>query len=444
MKTTAEKHHKFPAVYLIIFLAGLTFLIYEVSWNRLLSLLLGTTVTASTIVLASFMAGFGVGAYVWGRFANRRTRIGHLLAYLLGGIGVFSALNYFFITDLIPDLYSSLAGSGISTGLTELIVFGITGGMLFIPAFLMGGVFPIVSKIAIRSDNTIASSLGTIYSLETLGSTTGGLMTGFILLGALGQMNTLITAVVINLLLAVWLLLTKKFNNAGLISEGDSSTAIEPKNKSSLKKSKRKTQSPSSLKKTALIGAFICGFSILTLQVIWIRILRTYFTNTSYTFALVSSLVILGLFTGSYLFKKRGDRIRDYQQAMFRAILLMGITTALGLLLLVYLPQVLMFPFQSVLENPLARVLLLPFIAAILIIYPPAVFSGFAFPLACSMYTAGRDSISKDVGFVLMVNTIGSVIGPIAAAFMLIPLLGASISVLLIIALMAIASIFII
>ena len=50
---------------LVVFLAGFTFLIHEVVWHRLLSLVLGATVTAATLVLALFMAGFGVGAFAW-------------------------------------------------------------------------------------------------------------------------------------------------------------------------------------------------------------------------------------------------------------------------------------------------------------------------------------------------------------------------------------------
>jgi spermidine synthase len=440
MKTTAENRVKPILIHLVIFLAGFTFLIYEVSWNRLLSLVLGTTVTASTIVLASFMAGFGVGAFIWGRFANRRTRIENLLAILLGGIGLFSAINYFLITVTIPSLYAFLAGSGLSNVWIELIVFGLTSGFLFIPAFLMGGVFPLVSKLAVGSSNRVASTLGRLYALETLGSTIGGLLTGFLFLGALGQMNTLILAVAINLSLAIWLFLTNQYNQ---LPEKEL-PSVKSKHKDLAEKSDRIKNIPiTDLRRTALIGAFICGFSILSLQMIWIRILRIYLTNTSYTFAMVSSLVILGLFTGSYLFKRTGERIGNHQHTMIRVIILMGVTTGFGLVLLIYLPQILMFPFQSALENPFARVLLLPFIAAILIIYPPAVFSGFAFPLACSMYTTGRKSISEDVGFVLMINTIGSVIGPIAAAFFLIPLLGVSVSVLLIISLLAGAALFI-
>ena len=51
----------------------------------------------------------------------------------------------------------------------------------------------------------------------------------------------------------------------------------------------------------ALVGTVVCGFAILGLQVLWFRMFRIYLTNTSYTFALVSSIAILGLFVGSLL-----------------------------------------------------------------------------------------------------------------------------------------------
>ena len=64
-----NKNNK-SVIFLIIFFAGFSFLIYEVSWNRYLSFILGTTVTASTIVLTAFMAGFGLGALILSKFAN--------------------------------------------------------------------------------------------------------------------------------------------------------------------------------------------------------------------------------------------------------------------------------------------------------------------------------------------------------------------------------------
>jgi spermidine synthase len=464
--------------YLVIFLAGFTFLVYEVCWNRLLSLVLGTTVMAATIVLASFMAGFGTGAYFWGRLAQVKNRIGLMLAALLAGVGLFSTFAYLLITRAIPFLYSTLAAGGVDAGVVEILIFALSAILLFVPTFLMGGVFPLLSKVAVSTDRMIAPTLGRLYASETLGSTLGGLATGFVLLGALGQKMTLAVAVIINLSLAVWLVISQRL--AGSIPElGAGSVAVQKSSPTTRAQSRPGSKiDQKSLRQTALLGAFTCGFCILGLQVLWLRAFRIYLTNTSYTFALVSSLAILGLFTGSAFFARSKQGIMpgrqgngrgkqgnvrgkqgnvsgkpskggsrqgarspepgpdDQQRTMFRVLLYMGLATGLGLLLLINLPQLLMFPFQAVLDSPLARVLLLPGVASLLIVFPPAVFSGYAFPLACSMYTASKDSISRDVGFVLMVNTLGSVLGPVAVAFILLPLLGVGRSLLLVVVLL--------
>jgi len=411
------------AAQIIIFLTGFSFLLYEVSWHRLLSLVLGTTVTAATIVLASFMAGFGAGARVLGRIADGRPAVGRLLGTLLIGIGLASALDYVLITRFIPQLYAWLGDAGLAPGAIEWLVFVVAALLLFVPAFLMGGIFPLISKVAVGAGGSIAATLGRLYALETLGSAIGGLLTGFVLLGALGQRNTTLLAVAVNLILGLWVFGTKAFTVAA--------KPIVVETKTSGRKKASAATDPATLRIPALVGAFVCGFSILGLQVLWMRMFRIYLTNTSYTFALISSLVILGLFAGSALFARQGHRVTDRLAVLNRVILLLGATTVLGLILLINLPDVLMFPFQSLLTSPLARVLLLPFVAALLVVFPPAVASGYAFPLACSMYAAGRDTVAGDVGRVLLINTTGAVIGPVVAAFVLLPWLGAALSVVL-------------
>ncbi len=418
---------RLPA-HLVIFITGFSFLLYEVSWNRLLSLVLGATVTASTIVLATFMAGFGTGAFFWGRLANRRRAVGQLLSSLLTGVGLFSGLNYFLLTRIVPEIYGSLGTGSAGGGTAELAVFSLTVVILFIPAFLMGGVFPLVSKIAVSSDAAMAGVLGRLYAVETLGSTVGGLITGFVLLGTLGQMRTILVAVVVNLLLAIWLFVAPAFR-------------LESLPETDQQQSEKSTIGP--LQKAALLGAFICGLSILGLQVLWMRMFRIYLTNTSYTFALVSSVAIMGLFAGSAWYSRSRKSSGDLPRTMTRTIIGLMLSTGAGLLLLLNLPEVLMFPFTSVMGSPMARTLVLPFVAALLIIFPPSFFSGFAFPLACRMYAGGAGNVSRDVGLVLMVNTIGSVVGPLAAAFVLLPLLGATMSVLLIMALLSTAALLI-
>ena len=68
-----EKETKqiFATVTLCFFFSGTTGLIYEVLWTRILGLVFGPTVVAITTVLAAFMAGLGLGSYLFGGIADR-------------------------------------------------------------------------------------------------------------------------------------------------------------------------------------------------------------------------------------------------------------------------------------------------------------------------------------------------------------------------------------
>ena len=405
--------YKQNTIYLIIFFAGFSFLIYEVSWNRYLSLLLGTTVTASTIVLTAFMAGFGLGALKIGKLADKSGKPSFLLSKILFAIGLSNIVNYFIISKFLKHVY--LIFDSVTAG--DIVFFSTTFFLLMIPAFFMGGVIPLVNKIVIFDNKNIERKLGTVYAFETLGSTLGGIITGFILLGYFGQNITVFISVSINILLGIYLFKTK--NRFSVIHKNK----IQKVNNSV--KNKAAT--------IAKISTMFFGFSMLASQIIWIRIFKTYFTNTSYTFAIITSLIILGLAIGSWIYRKKGKTIKNNEVAMLRIIVLFAITIYTGFLLLLNLPEIFMFPFVEIMSNPFIRVIAVPVVSSIFIILPPAIISGFAFPLACKMNSNGVDNISGDIGKILAFNTTGSVLGPIIATFFLIPLLGVGKSILIIV-----------
>lgn len=402
---------------LVVFLAGFSFLIHEVVWNRLLSLVLGATVTAATLVLAVFMAGFGAGAAVWGRAADRARRPWALLSYLLLALGVMGVLAYFLAGALLPRLGPAAAHAGAAL-------------LLGVPSFLMGGLFPLAGRLAAAGRGPLAPALGRLYALETLGSALGGLAAGFVLLGALGQDLTLALAAAVDLALGAWLLATR-----GSVAAPESAGAPSPAAAAVTLAGAARAAARSHV----AAAAFACGFAILALQVVWMRMFRIYLTNTSYTFALIASLAILGLYLGSAVFHRRAERLVDPGRSLLRALLLLAATALLGLLLLARLPELLMFPLQEASANVFVRILLLPLAASLLIVVPPAACSGYAFPLACSLAASGsrgtgRGGVGRDVGAVLAVNTAGCVLGPLAAAFVLIPALGAAVAIVAIMA----------
>src|SRR5216683_5802236 len=59
---------------LLFFLSGISGLMYEVVWVRMLTRILGSTVYATSTVLAAFMAGLAIGSFVIGRFIDRSRR----------------------------------------------------------------------------------------------------------------------------------------------------------------------------------------------------------------------------------------------------------------------------------------------------------------------------------------------------------------------------------
>ena len=55
----------------IFFISGLSALIYQVCWQRLLFTGFGVDLTSITVIVSVFMAGLGIGAFFGGRIADK-------------------------------------------------------------------------------------------------------------------------------------------------------------------------------------------------------------------------------------------------------------------------------------------------------------------------------------------------------------------------------------
>lgn len=84
-----------PAVLLLgacFFLSGATGLVYQVVWLRMLGLVFGHTVYATTTVLVAFMAGLGLGSYLLARHVHRLRDLIAAYGWLEIGIGIYCAI----------------------------------------------------------------------------------------------------------------------------------------------------------------------------------------------------------------------------------------------------------------------------------------------------------------------------------------------------------------
>src|SRR3989442_6514104 len=168
---------------LLLFLSGATGLVYELLWVRLLYQAFGSTIQSVTTVVAAYMGGLGLGAWWFGRRADRHPRPGALYGRLELAIGAFAALSALALT-LVRQVYVALA-TGLHAGapVSVALRFGLAALVLLVPTTFMGGTLPVLTRAFARSDRAaLQPTLGRLYGLNTLGAVLGTALAGFVLI----------------------------------------------------------------------------------------------------------------------------------------------------------------------------------------------------------------------------------------------------------------------
>jgi spermidine synthase len=173
-------------------LTGFCALAAEVIWTRMLALVVGTTVYAFAIMLATFLLGLGSGSALFARPAQQSRRPGRLLGFTVAAIGLavlgsvaFYARMPFLYMKLYSDMQPGVKGLlGVQVALSAIIVL--------LPAFLMGGLFPLVARLYARDVLRVGRQIGRIYAFNTMGSVLGSVAGSFLFLKYVGMETSLI------------------------------------------------------------------------------------------------------------------------------------------------------------------------------------------------------------------------------------------------------------
>src|SRR5215471_12466890 len=187
--------------------SGISGLLYEVAWTRMLHLLFGDTVLATSTVLTAFMAGLALGSWYSGRRIDRRPRVLDVYAGLELGIGL-SALLLPLALEAITPLYVWLHRQfHTAFVLLSLVRFCLAFTLLLVPTTLMGATLPVLSRYIVRTSAILGWSVGVLYALNTGGAVLGCFAAGYVLIGSLGLYQTVVLGVALNLgiALVVWL-----------------------------------------------------------------------------------------------------------------------------------------------------------------------------------------------------------------------------------------------
>ncbi|MFQ5673438.1 MAG: fused MFS/spermidine synthase [Nitrospinales bacterium] len=398
-----------PTVYILFLLSGISALMYEIVWGRMLALVFGHTVFSVAVVLAAFMAGLGLGSYLWGGSIDRWKN--PLLVY--GKIEILISVSCLALSLLFAHfaaVYSWLAfwlpEHPAVQNLTKTVLAFL---LMMPPTTLMGATLPVISKYFVTNDPKLGSQVGYLYAINTLGAVCGGVLTGFVLISAFGMLQTLLLASAINLFAGVGAL--RIYQEAGDGPPVDYKfpwPAWRP-----IEWSPRG--------KLWVTVSFVSGFTALAYEVIWTRLLVFSIAGTVYSFSMMLAVFLLGIALGSLLAVPLLKRCADLRAAL--VFLQAGI--GLSVLVTLYLVNdILSPPWNSYnLQEPV-RVFLRYFKDSAALMLAPTLFFGASFPILTKILAGDHSHVGRGTGQNYAFNTLGAILGSLVAGFLLLPALG--------------------
>lgn len=367
---------------------------HEILWMRYLAGLFGITFFAIQTVVSTFFAGIALGAFLYARM-SRNGFTGSFRFFALLEIAIAAwALIFPLAVRLLTPMYDRLAPAELTTAGAFAARCAIALIVLLVPTVLMGMTFPLAVELAGAGRKRI----GTVYAINTAGAAAGVWFVTFAFIPRFGVGVSLAAAAAINLA------------SAGI------AMAIARRDLE-----KRSEASPSSTQERIAPGAaallFMTGLIALALQMVWTRALEQILSGTIYTFATVLTVYLLGISSGSALLRLK--IVKRLSSAFLLCVLLGLLAVAVGITpgLLSWWADV----RTGMNETAIAGTAPETIVAALLLLVPTTMM-GMIFPLAITW--ASVRCRAESVGRLTAANTFGSIVGPIIAAALVIPLLG--------------------
>jgi len=222
IRPAADSQGALPLLLAIAFFTGLASFVYEISWIRMLSLVLGASTHSFELMLATFIFGLALGGLAMRRRVDSVRDPVRLLAWAQVAMGIAAAATlpvYDFTFSLMEALLKGLARSD-----TGYLLFNVSGAaiaaLVMLPAtFCAGMTLPLITGALLRR-GTGEAAIGQVYAANTLGAIGGVLLAVHAGLPLAGLKGTLLGGALLDVALGLallhWLALQKGFVYATL------------------------------------------------------------------------------------------------------------------------------------------------------------------------------------------------------------------------------------
>ncbi len=376
---------------------------------RQTSLLCGSTAQATAVTLAVFFGGLAAGGWYWGKRCGKISNPLRTYAWLELGIGAAGIL-ILLAPGVLHQVYPLLNSQG------ALVAFKIIAPLLLVlPAsFLMGGTLPMLGQAVIRRREFFGATTAKLYAVNTLGAAAGAFATAFVLIWWLGLRLTCVTAMTASIAAAfvAWRLSRR--------DDFAAAPASAPENQS------RRTDARSVGKlflprPLIAVLVFISGFNLLALEVVWTRLLAQVHENSVYSFATVLIVVLTCLALGAWL----AARLARSGWAAPQIILWLFVLGSAALAVTPLISLALTDGMRMLKTDfTFAGYGLRLFGAGFAVIGPACLPLGAVFPFLMKSEEGFLTHAGKSIGTLSAINTVGAILGSLAAGFLLLEWLG--------------------
>jgi spermidine synthase/MFS family permease len=410
--------------YLVFFLGGMPALIYQVAWQRVLTLFFGVDIYSTSVTVATFMLGLGVGSLFGGWLADRVQRPALYYAgveVLMAGCGAAS----------LP-LFAAIGQWFAGGSLANVIVVDFL--LLLLPTTLMGMTLPLMCRVIISRDNTIGRQFSVLYGVNTLGAALGAVLSAYLLIGLVGLNGAVLLAALLNVSLAaaVGVIVTATAATPG----SQPIRALPPQ----LELGDQDVVRDGLRHRAVLAFSFLSGFIALGYEIVWYRLLGILLHSTVYVFGTILCACLAGIALGAVLARKRIDEGRCIERfAMCQlgiALYTFVLFTALGYFS--NLPPLrdligasfftTFHPAPELVAGHVDRFSLYSLLDigfwSALLVAVPTVLMGFGFTNLMREAARHVEKIGQTVGGLYFMNIVGSTLGSLAVGFVVIHYFG--------------------
>lgn len=409
----------FKVASILFVLSGIAALIYQVTWFKYLSYFLGNGTYAQAIVLATFMGGLALGAWIFGKKSDRSKNPFKLFAWLEITIAIY-CFFYEPIFNLIKEVFIHVVSANewaSDSTKTLLLSFLASASALIIPTTLMGGTLPVLVKCLSQKVKDIGKNVALLYFINSLGAVIGSMIAGFYLIVTFGlQIATYFGAALDLIVGLVFLIFTTV---PSPLKETKINTSVQSESKPIFSIDRKK-------KNTVLLVAGLSGLAAMMYEVVWLRLLIPVLSSTTYSFTIILTVFITGITIGSlliyYLFRflKKPMLFLGICQFMIVVSVMISIT---------FYDKIPYYIWQDVGPAESTDQAYLGYLATqcyyvFLLLIVPTIFMGMSLPLAAKLLASNIKKSGEEVGAVFGINTIGTVVGSLVAGLVLIPLIG--------------------